>query len=122
MKYKIDNNKVLIIYSEFFIIKFHKLILHIDRRSLYDIKIRYHYRISILQKLNNKKYRKARDIRFKNRNAKIKLRPKMRLLAIERWQTTNRSRKNSINISTKSYIRIDICPPGVLTTKPRAWD
>lgn len=122
MKYK---NRTFIFYRNNFHIKIlinKGIKISYEYRKHKKSKIWKHYRITFLEKLNNKEARRQRDKRFEKRNAIVRLRPKLRLIAIEHWETSDQSRKNILRLKTKSYIRVEISAPGELEIPARSWD
>jgi hypothetical protein len=122
MKYK---NRTIIFYRDNVHIKIlfkNGVKISCEYRISKKSKIWQHYRVSFLEKLNNKEQKLQRDKRFKNRKAIIRIRPKLRLIAIEHWETSDQSRKNILKLKTKSYIRVEISAPGELEVPARSWD
>lgn len=125
LKYDDKNKTILLFTKHYSILKVHVnngLIIKTEHPSKHNNKIRFHYKISILNKLSNHEARRHRERRFKSRNAIVRIRGRLRLLEIAHWVTSDESRKKTLYLKTKSYIRIDICPPGELEIPARSWN
>lgn len=122
MKFKYKN-KVFIIISNNSVTKLsftNGLNIRYECRNKYKGKIWYHWRITLFENLTNKEARRQRDKRFEHRKAIVRVRPKLRILDISHWETSNNSRKKTLHLKTKSYIRIEACAPGQIEVPARS--
>lgn len=124
MKFKYKN-KVFIVITNNSVLKFsftNGLNIRFEYRKFYKGKVWHHWRIILFENLTNKEARRQRDNRFAHRKAIVRIRPKLRILDISNWETNNNSRKKTLHLKTKSYIRIEACAPGKIEVPARSWN
>lgn len=109
-------------YREFIFSYYRFIRIRLNYRKINNDKLWRHYEIIFFKKLYNREAVSKRDSRFKDRNCIVRLRPKLRIISVEHWESNNMRQDKITRLKTKGSFRIEVCPSGELEIPARKWD